>query len=467
MDWLSIAAGAAFGLVAAWFLWGRELRAETGKRAAAEAQAGRIPELQQELARREEQLKGLSDQLRVADSQKESIAATLAAERRESEERIRLWEEAKRALTDAFSAMSAEALKSNNQAFLDLAKKTLETYQEGAKGELERRQQAINELIKPVRESLEKFDVKVQDIEKARVGAYEGLTAQIKSLLETQNQLQFQTGNLVQALRAPQVRGRWGEIQLRRVVEMAGMINHCDFFEQQSVDSESGRLKPDLLVKLPGNRTIVVDSKAPITSYLDAMSLQDEDERRLKLIDFARLVRGHVTALGRKSYWDQFDPSPDLVVMFLPGSHFESAAMEHDPSLIEYGVEQKVIIATPTTLIGLLRAVAYGWRQEAIAANAKEISDLAAELYKRLSDMGGHWVELGKNLSRSVESFNKAVGSLETRVLVTARKFKELGPAGAGSDIDIVEAVDALPRQVRITEFEDRSEATVTRLPKA
>jgi DNA recombination protein RmuC len=455
MEWLAAGACAlAIGLVAGWLLWGKELRSETGRRAAAEALAGQIPELQQKIARQDQLLSEVGDQFRVAESQKEAIAATLASERRESEERIRLWDEAKTALANSFSALSAAALKSNNQAFLDLAKQTLETYQKDAKGDLEKRQQAINELIKPVRESLDKFDTKVHEIEKARVGAYEGLTTQVTLLLDAQNQLRAQTTNLVQALRSPVTRGRWGEIQLRRVVEMAGMVNHCDFFEQQSVDAESGSLRPDLLVRLPGNRTIVVDAKAPITSYLDAISLQGEDERRLKLIDFARLIRSHVTALSKKAYWDQFDPSPDLVVMFLPGSHFESAAFEHDPSLIEYGVEQKVVIATPTTLIGLLRAVAYGWRQEAIADNAKEISELAAELYKRLADMGGHWVDLGRSLTRSVDSFNKAVGSLETRVFVTARKFKELGPAAAAAEIEVLSVVDASPRQTLAPEFE-------------
>ncbi len=443
------------GLMVGWFLWGRqlngtvdELRSETGKRAAAESQLPRIAELQQEVSRRDQRIRELGDKLIGAESQKESIAATLESERREAQERVRLWEDAKKALADAFSALSAQALQTNNQAFLDLARQTLHTYAEGAKGDLDKRQLAINELIKPVRESLDRFDTKVQDIEKARVGAYEGLTAQISSLLQTQQQLQSQTSNLVQALRSPVVRGRWGEIQLRRVVEMAGMLNHCDFFEQESAESETGRLRPDLLIKLPGNRLIVVDSKAPITSYLDAVSIQGEPERRSKLVEFAKLIRLHMSALGRKSYWDQFEPTPDLVVMFLPGEHFYGAALEHDPALIEYGVEQKVIIATPTSLITLLRAVSYGWRQEAIAQNAKEISALGAELYKRLSDMGSHWSEVGKNLSRSVDAFNRAVGSLETRVMVSARKFKDLGPASSAGDIEVLSPIESLPRNV-------------------
>ena len=469
MDWITPGLiGLLVGVAAGWFFWGRKvtsalevLRTETAHRAASEAQTSRIPELQREIAQRDERILGLGEKLLVAEAQKQSIAATLESERREAEERVRLWEDAKKALTDAFAALSAQALNSNNQAFLDLAKQTLQTYQETAKGDLEKRQQAINELITPVRQTLERFDAKVQDIEKARVGAYEGLTAQIASLLNTQHQLQTQTGNLVQALRSPVVRGRWGEIQLRRVVEMAGMLNHCDFYEQESVETETGRLRPDLLIKLPAGRTIVVDSKAPISGYLDAMNLQSEDERRLKLSDFARLVRSHVSALSKKAYWDQFDPTPELVVMFLPGEHFFSAALEHDPALIEYGVEQKVVIATPTTLIALLRSVAYGWRQEAIADNAKEISALAAELYKRLSDMGGYWVDLGKNLAKSVEAFNKAAGSLETRVLVTARKFKDLGPASGAPDIEVLEPLDALPRQIRMPEPDEKATAEI------
>jgi DNA recombination protein RmuC len=462
MDWLAAGAIALLiGLIAGWIIWGRriaafasDLREETAQRATAQAQAQRVPELQQELARNDEHIELLNTKLIAAESQKEAVSATLESERRESEEKVRVWEDARKALADAFSALSAAALKSNNQAFLELAKQTLGAYQEGAKGDLEKRQQAIQELVKPIRENLEKFDAKVQDIEKARVGAYEGLTAQIRSLLEAQEQLRTQATNLVQALRSPMVRGRWGEIQLRRVVEMAGMLNHCDFYEQESAETESGRLRPDLLIRLPANKTIVVDAKAPMSSYLDAVELQDEDMRREKLVEFSGLVRSHMAALSKKAYWDQFDPSPELVVMFMPGEHFYSAALQHDPSLIEYGVEQKVLIATPTSLITLLRAVAYGWRQEAIADNAKQISALAAELYKRIADMGGHWIDLGNSLAKSIDSYNKAAGSLESRVLVTARKFKELGPASAADDIEVLEVIGSSPRELRAPELE-------------
>jgi len=305
--------------------------------------------------------------------------------------------------------------------------------------------------VAPIKEALAKFDNKIQALEVAREGAYQGLVQQVSQLLDTGKQLRSETSNLVQALRSPVVRGQWGEIQLRRVVEMAGMLNYCDFMEQETLRTESGILRPDLIVKLPAGKTIVVDAKAPVASYLDAMALTDEAARKVKLQAFAKLVRDRIAELGRKAYWDQFDHTPELVVLFLPGDHFYSAALQEDPSLIEFGVEQKVLVATPVNLIGLLRAVAYGWRQESIAVNAREISELGAELYKRISDLGGHWIDLGRNLSRTVEAFNSAVGSLESRVLVSARRFKELGATPSAIEIEVVEPVDKAPRPLKIT----------------
>ncbi|TMH41302.1 MAG: DNA recombination protein RmuC [Betaproteobacteria bacterium] len=390
-----------------------------------------MPDLQREIEARSLGLAQLQRTVLEITREKESLAATIEAERRGYEDKLKLLEQAKAALSDAFNALSANALKSNSQEFLKLAQTS----------------------VAPIREALEKFEGKVQALEVAREGAYQGLVQQVSQLLDTGRQLRSETSNLVQALRSPVIRGQWGEIQLRRVVEMAGMLNYCDFLEQETVRTETGTLRPDLIVKLPAGKTIVVDAKAPVAQFLDAMAVADEAERKAKLQAFARLVRDRVGELGRKSYWDQFEHTPELVVMFLPGDHFYSAALQEDPALLEYGVEQKVLIATPVNLIGLLRAIAYGWRQEAIAGNAKEISELGAELYKRIADLGGHWLDLGRNLTRTVDAFNSAVGSLESRVLVSARRFRELGAASGAVDIAAVEPVEKGPRSLKVLDI--------------
>ena len=379
------------------------------------------------------------------------ISSRRDAEHQAAQEKQALLERAEAKLSDTFKALSADALKGASEQFLHLAKSTLASQTEEAKGEIEKRKIAIETLVKPVADSLGKFELRIGEIEKLREGAYSELKEQVRALGEGQLGLQKETAALVKALRQPTGRGQWGEMQLRRVVELAGMQEHCDFTLQTHTTTDEGkRLRPDLVVKLPGGKTIVVDSKTPMDAYLNALEAVDDTERERFLHQHAAQVRTHIQQLSSKKYTDQFDDSPEFTVLFLPSESFFSAALHSDPGLIERGVDHGVILATPTTLIALLKAVAYGWRQEALALNAKEISALGRTMHERLGKLAEHFSKLGNSLNSAVDHYNRAIGSYETRVMSTARKFEDLKAAPENTTLPNLESIDRTTRPLLI-----------------
>lgn len=442
-------AGAVLGVFAGWFF----LRTKASSATAADLATlkARLDGKDAELQRLQLALNSEVAEHKHSREESGQLKAALEGERRAAQERVVAFKNATDELSEKFKALSRDALKDNNQSFLELAHSTLQKFQQGAKGDLELKQRAIDELVKPLKDSLEKVDSKIGEMEKARVGAYSELREQVKALATSHLQLQQETGNLVTALRTPHIRGRWGEIQLRRVVELAGMLQYCDFVEQETVVTSDGRIRPDVIVRLPGNRTIVIDAKVPFDAFYESIATKDDLIRVTKLKDHARLVRTHIGSLSKKSYWESVQPTPEFVLLFLPGETFYSAALEMDPKLIEDGVGQGVIIATPTTLIALLKAVSYGWRQEQMATNAQEVSKLGKELYDRLRTFTNHFGDIGRGLDRALDAYNRGVRSLEARVLVTARKFKERG-AIAGEEIATTESIDKVASPLSLDE---------------
>jgi DNA recombination protein RmuC len=422
--------------------------------------AGRIRELNARIAEKEGRLGVLEADL--ADARLRHVAASeeaarlserLTAEQRVGQEKLALLEDARSKLADAFKALSADALKASSESFLQLAQESLSRFQEGAKLDLEARGKAITDLAQPIRERLEKFDGKLDEIEKSRIGAYHALSQSVDDLLKVHlPQLHRETAILVRALRQPHTRGRWGETQLRRVVELAGMLEHCDFEEQVTQATDGGRLRPDMIVHLPGSRRVVIDVKVPLDAYLSAVEAESEETRRRLLGQHAAQVRAHVASLSARAYFEQFDPTPEFVVMFVPGEAFFSAALTEDPTLIEHAAEQRVIPASPTTLIALLKAVAYGWRQEALARNAAQVAALGKDLYERISKLAEHWSRLGERLDQAVEAYNDAVGALESRVLPAARRFQELKVVGDSREI---EGLGPVAKEARVLTAEE------------
>jgi DNA recombination protein RmuC len=464
MEILTFVVGLLLGVLVAWLV---AMARRAQALAEAQTQAGaEMAALKERLQLREQELaesrqrqtawdaseKALESEISEMKARSRELQARMDGEQKSTAEKIAQLQNLEERLNREFQALSAKALRENNEAFLNLAQTKLETFQSEARGDLEQRQKAVENLVAPINETLTRYDQQIQSMERSRSQAYGSLSQQVESLLVSQQKLESETSRLVKALRMPQIRGRWGEFQLRKVVELAGMSSHCDFVEQETMSSEAGRLRPDLIVKLPGGKNIVVDSKASLQAYLDALETDNEDRRKSLLQDHARQIRNHLQSLSSKAYWSHLKYTPEFVILFIPGESFLSAAAERDPELLEDGVKQRVIFATPLTLIALLRAVAYGWTQERIADNARKISDLGKELYDRVATLTQHFRILGQSLGKSVKAYNDAVGSLEGRVLTSARKFKELG-ATPQNEILELEPIEQAAREIQAPEL--------------
>jgi DNA recombination protein RmuC len=415
-------------------------------RARIEERDRQIADLRQGLSAAIERESGLRADAQRAAEERAATRAALEAERRAAEEKLRLVEESKARLAETFQALSAEALRKNGEDFLQLARTSLEKFQQAAQGDLDQRQKAIADLVKPVQETMQRFDGKVDELEKMRIRSHAALSEQIRSLNDA-------TGSLAKALRAPALRGRWAEIHLRRAVELSGLTEHCDFFEQVTAEGEEGRVRPDMVIQLPAGRTVLVDAKAPLDAYLDAAQATDEARRAARLRDHAQQVRHHVQQLARKTYWESFDESAELIVLYLPNDAVFAAALDHDAELLESALRQRVVLATPSTLFALLLTVAHGWKQERLAQNARDIASLGRELHKRLSDAGKHLTKLGRSLDGAVRAYNETVGSFEARVLPSARRFRDLHAAQLDVEIAPLEPIETGARPLTAPEL--------------
>jgi DNA recombination protein RmuC len=448
MAWMfGIFASLVAGAIA--YLWaerrgrGQVSRAEMDAAVAQQQAQG----VEQQLVAAKAEVDSIRQQLSTADQQRAGMTAQLRSAEANMAEQKRLLDEAHGKLSVAFASVSAEALAKNNEAFLALAQQKFATLSTEASGSLDERKAQIEGMLKPMQEMLGNYQLRIADIEKSRVESYSMLREQLGTLAETQRTLHVQTNQLVSALRRPQTRGQWGEITLRRLVELAGMSDRCDFCEQASVETEDGRQRPDMIVNLPARRTIIIDCKAALDAFLDAAAAADDDIRKTHLLRHSQQVRARARELSAKSYWSQFKQSPEYVVMFLPGEAFLYAAVEQDGSLIEDCLKNRVIVATPTTLIALLKAIEFGWRQEAIAENAEAIRKHGTDLYERIAILAEHFAKLGSNLDSAVDSYNKTIGSLESRVLVTARNISALG-ARTDKEIREIEPIEKQTRQL-------------------
>jgi DNA recombination protein RmuC len=419
----------------------------TEAHAAASVRAEQAGALEDRLQRRASQMAALQDEITALRSRSARLETIIRQDRQSQKEKLTLVDGWQNRLVDAYKGLSTQALKENNRIFMDLAQATLSRFVDQTRSDMDQRARAVDNMLKPLRETLERYEQNTQSLERARQSAYGELRQQIHSLAATQDRVHQETSRLVKALQVPHVRGRWGETTLKRVAELAGMQAHCDFYEQPATPGEENRLRPDMIVQLPGDRFIIVDAKVPLSAYLDALDATTPEQRDTHLDRHAAQVAAHIQQLSRKAYWTQFDTTPEFVVLFIPGENFFAAALSRNPKLIEDGMQRQVVLATPTTLIALLKAVSFGWRQQQAAENAHKVGRLGRTLYERLQTMTGHLQQMGRDLDRCIGSYNRMVGSMERRVLVSARGFEDLGVVNTESEgLSPPEKIEQKPR---------------------